>query len=284
MKKILVPTDFSNEANYAFDLACQIAQKAGSEVQLLHVIVYPSSGAFNTTGEVDMMESIQNDIYVKKLMDIAKDNLDNMVSATKDVEVGYTIQVGHPYQSISNEIANNNSDLLIMGTKGSDGMHEVFVGSNTEKVVRRAACPVLSVKQKSKLGDLKKIAFAVNSFQDIGPAITKLKSFQQFLDASLNIVWVNTPNNFNSDRVIRKGMKDFVQRYQIENYSFNIFNDVLEEDGIIHFAEEFEMDAIALFTHGRTGLSHLLSGSISEDVVNHASRPVWTFSLKHQSN
>ena len=56
--------------------------------------------------------------------------------------------------------------------------------------------------------------------------------------------------------------------------------DILEET--LNFAEDIDAELIALATHGRTGLMHLLSGSIAEDVVNHAKRPVWTFRLKHK--
>jgi nucleotide-binding universal stress UspA family protein len=67
-----------------------------------------------------------------------------------------------------------------------------------------------------------------------------------------------------------------VQKHGLENYTMEIYNESTEEDGIIYFAEDIDADMIALATHGRTGLKHLLSGSIAEDVVNHAQRPVWT--------
>jgi nucleotide-binding universal stress UspA family protein len=75
-------------------------------------------------------------------------------------------------------------------------------------------------------------------------------------------------------------MQEFVNRYQLDNYQFTIYNDDSEEKGIIHFSEEVNADVIAVATHGRTGLSHLLSGSIAEDIVNHANRPVLTINLK----
>lgn len=78
-----------------------------------------------------------------------------------------------------------------------------------------------------------------------------------------------------------KLIKEFVRFNELQNYTINIYNDKVEEDGIIYFAQDIEADLIALATHGRTGLLHLLSGSIAEDVVNHAKRPVWTFRLKH---
>lgn len=75
-------------------------------------------------------------------------------------------------------------------------------------------------------------------------------------------------------------MEEFVKEHQLENYSMEVFNSSSEEEGIIEFAEDSNADLIAMATHGRTGFLHLLSGSIAEDVVNHAKRPVWTMKVK----
>jgi nucleotide-binding universal stress UspA family protein len=64
------------------------------------------------------------------------------------------------------------------------------------------------------------------------------------------------------------------------NYSLNIYNDVTEEEGIVCFAEELNADMISMVTHRRTGIAHLIAGSIAEDVVNHSKRPVLTAGVK----
>jgi hypothetical protein len=100
-------------------------------------------------------------------------------------------------------------------------------------------------------------------------------------EAKLHLVRINTPSNFETTRKTLKLIHEFIDNNKIENYTINIYNDKLEEDGIIYFAQDIDADLIALATHGRTGILHLLSGSIAEDVVNHAKRPVWTFRIKH---
>jgi K+-sensing histidine kinase KdpD len=167
-----------------------------------------------------------------------------------------------------------------MGTKGASGLQEFLVGSNTEKVVRQATCPVLSVRNVPPDFDMKEIVFASNFENDQLPAISQLKKIQELFGANIHMVYINVPNNFSNSRTIRMRMKEFVQKYQLTHYNFSIYDDNSEEEGIIHFAEEINADVIAVATHGRTGLSHLLSGSIAEDIVNHANRPVLTFNLK----
>jgi nucleotide-binding universal stress UspA family protein len=62
----------------------------------------------------------------------------------------------------------------------------------------------------------------------------------------------------------------------IKDYTLNVVNDTYEESGIIEFTHMIKADMIALGTHGRTGISHTLSGSVAEDVANHVDCPVWT--------
>jgi nucleotide-binding universal stress UspA family protein len=72
-------------------------------------------------------------------------------------------------------------------------------------------------------------------------------------------------------------MQNFANKLNLKDYTLNVFNDRTEEEGILHFASSVNADLIAMATHGRTGFAHVLVGSIAEDVVNHATRPVLTF-------
>jgi hypothetical protein len=68
----------------------------------------------------------------------------------------------------------------------------------------------------------------------------------------------------------------------LKDYTINIFNHTDEETGIMEFAKSIKGDLIAMGTHGRKGISHLLNGSLAEDVVNHYRGLVWTYSLKNE--
>jgi hypothetical protein len=75
-------------------------------------------------------------------------------------------------------------------------------------------------------------------------------------------------------------MEEFAKHFKLSNYTINLRNDAYETDGIISFASEVKADMIAMATHGRRGLLHLLTGSVAEDVVNHVDCLIWTCSLK----
>jgi nucleotide-binding universal stress UspA family protein len=101
-------------------------------------------------------------------------------------------------------------------------------------------------------------------------------------DSTIHMVRINTPGNFQRDAVVKKYMADFAKKLQLKNFTINVFNDISEEEGIVYFAESISADMIAMATHGRTGFAHVLAGSIAEDVVSHAKRPVLTFVTKHR--
>ena len=71
----------------------------------------------------------------------------------------------------------------------------------------------------------------------------------------------------------------FIKEFNYPNYSLHIYNDVNVENGVLNFANHVNADLIGMSTHGRKGLAHFFNGSISEDLVNHAVRPVVTFKI-----
>lgn len=288
MKRIIVPTDFSEQAGYAMDLACQIAHKTNSELVALHVLDH--TGLFDFSSGSSAYPLMGNPAGLEldqKFLDLLYSNAEEKcaqflkIYEKEDLKITKKIKIGSAFHYITEEIENKKTNLVIMGSKGSGGFEEVLIGSNTEKVVRHSRCPVLTVKSKTNIEDIEDIVFATNFKKEDSHVTEELKKLQVIFNAKLHLLRVNTPNNFETTRRIMALANEFIKENDISNYSINIYSDNVEEDGIIYFSQDIDADMIALATHGRSGLLHLLSGSIAEDVVNHAKRPVWTFRLKH---
>lgn len=289
MKRIIVPTDFSEQASYAFDLACQIAEASNAEVIALHVLDYTGLFDFSTgNGAYPLMGIPASIAYDEKFMESlqnqAEEKLYAFVEKYKDrkIAIEKKVKLGSAFHFITEEINREKTDLVVVGSKGVGGLEETLIGSNTEKVVRHSNAPVLTVKAPSDLKAINDIVFASDFSDEEAHVAEDLKKLQEVFSAKLHLVRINTPNNFETTRKTLHMIDEFIKQNDLKNYTVNVYNDKVEEDGIIYFAEDIEADLIALATHGRTGLLHLLSGSIAEEVVNHAKRPVWTFRLKHR--
>ncbi|MDN5203179.1 universal stress protein [Fulvivirgaceae bacterium BMA10] len=281
MKKILVPTDFSEEAGYALDLAYQIAKKINAEILLLNVIEQPGGETFSASGEV-VHNDMASNVYVIELMKRVKKDINELAQKPEydGIDIKTEIQIGNPFNGITRVIVNHDVDLVVMGTRGVSGLDELLIGSNTEKVVRLAHCPVITVKHEVDFDDIKNIVFASSFEGKLEKVIAKLKDLQSTTGSTLHLVKINTPSNFDADRLNKGLINDFAVKYDLKDYTINVYSDITEEDGILNFAEDIGANVIALATHGRTGFRHLLSGSIAEDIVNHTKRPVWTFTMK----
>jgi len=280
MKKILVPTDFSDQSKIALDFAAELAKKAKAVIKLIHVFEYPVATTYAAmdVGGVDILQGED----LREKMAENKARLDSLVEevGAPGILIEKDIKVGNPFVNISSELKQEDVDMVVMGTRGTSGIEEVFIGSNTEKVVRHAKCPVISLKERISVDDIKSIVFASN-FKDEEPnLVDHLKKLQTLFNADIHFVRVNTPSNFEPDSNSKKRIKIWLKDKGFERDTFSIHNDVTEEDGIIHFAEEIGSDMIAMGTHSRSFLGRLLGGSLAEDVVNHARRPIWTYHIR----
>jgi nucleotide-binding universal stress UspA family protein len=190
--------------------------------------------------------------------------------------------MGPPFHGMRTIITEQKVDLVVMGTAGQSKIEEMIIGSNTEKVVRHSNCPVLTVHKKPIRSEFKNIVYATSMSKDEEVFSRIVRKTQQLYDATVHLVRINTPGNFQRDTIVKKYMQDFAKKLQLKNFTINVFNDLTEEEGIIYFAESINADLIAMATHGRTGFAHVLAGSIAEDVVTHSKRPVLTFVTKQR--
>ena len=280
MNKILVPYDFSKVSRHALGFACEIAEKSNAAIILLNVIEHPTQDFFSKMGvkSLDPMEQL----YVKKMVEQveAKLNAVGTEAQFSDDKIFYKIQLGNAFNTIIDQIVDERVDLVVMGTEGTDGSNELFAGSNAERVVRKATCPVITVQNKCEIEPIEKIVFASDFENTDNTFVSQLKTLQATLGAQLKVVKINTPASFTSTRHDMKQMREFVNKNDIQNYTIEIYNQKNEVDGIMFYAEDVEADMIALGTHQRRGVGHFLSGSIAEDVTNHSPIPVWTAHLR----
>lgn len=276
MKKILVPTDFSECAEHAVEVAASLARKMDARLYILHVMdipVYDRNDSFQSYS--DTAEGIFWMKLVKKRFKelFAKPFL-------KQVNAIEVLQFDGVYETITEQAAEHGIDLIVMGSHGDTGAHEVFIGSNTEKVVRLAECPVLTVKKRNESFDVKQVVFASNFFGEAKENFERLFSFIRAFDAHVHLVKVITPDQFESTAYTEKLMQEFIDEWKLKNYTTHIFNERTVHAGILEASKRVGADLIAMETHGRSGFARFVYGSQTESIVNHSEIPVLSMKIK----
>jgi len=274
MKKILVPTDFSALSEYALEFAIELAQKFNAEITLVTSLHYD----FN----IEIREAaLVTSTLLKKVEESVNHSMQQLVNKYSDskVLINHYISDKSLVAQLNNKIHDENYDLVVMGTKGSSGIDEFFIGSNTEKVVRKASCPVISVSGKTTLANIKKLMISLD-LEDIRESfLLKIADLQKNFDLMLDFVWVKTPHNIENEVEISKEISLTLKDKGITNFSFHIVRAVIPAEGILTYVNEAKIDMIAMATHARKGIAHWLTGSVTEDTVNHAKIPVWSFKM-----
>jgi nucleotide-binding universal stress UspA family protein len=274
MKRILVPTDFSAHANNALQVAAQIAKKTKAEIFLIHMLEIPTQINDAIAGAAGVPEVM---LFIKKINETLLKSKEK--NSLKGVKVTESIKFGRTFEGILSFSKKNEIDLIVMGSHGVSGIEEVLIGSNTEKIVRLSDVPVLVIKKKTTEFTPANFVFASDFSKEIKKPFKKMVEFASIFDAKINLVMICTPNSFKTTAVAEQIISNFISGFKLKNYSTHIYNDLNIEKGISNFSNSIDADLIGLCTHGRTGLAHFFTGSISEDLVNHAVKPVITFKV-----
>ena len=273
MKKIIVLTDFSDQSFNALKAAADLAKKHSLELLVVHMLEL--NQAFITSPEGIYIE--QTVFMVKLAEKNLKEFLDKpFLDGIKVTPIIKHYKVFSELDAIAEE---HKADLIVMGSNGTSGLEEFLVGSNAEKVVRNASIPVIVIKGEQDRFNVERFVFACDFMDDSLRAFQKAKEFSKLFNATMELVYVNTPNdNFLSNRDAYQRINKFLTKANA-GQQVEIYNDYSVEQGILNYGKSILADAIAIPTHGRKGLSHFFNGSIGEDVVNHASIPVITFKI-----
>ncbi len=273
MKSILVPTDFSQQSEYALKVAATLAKKHKAEIIVLHMLELSQTLVSGAEGFYP-----EQTVFLIKL---AEKRLTEFMDKPylKGIDVVPIVKHFKVFSEVNEVAKKHNVDLVVMGSHGADGFKELFVGSNAEKVVRNSDVPVLVIKDDIANFKVHSFVFGCDFKDESLLAFRKAKDFADLLGAKLDLVYINTPgDDFMATADAYDRISEFLQKAG-EGQEVEIYNDYSIERGILNYSERVSADLIGMPTHGRKGLSHFLVGSIGEDIANHSKIPVVTFKM-----
>lgn len=273
MKNILVPIDFSEQSEHAFNFATQLCLRTGSKLTLLHAV--DTAHFFNSLYmDPQLAGQLLKDMETK-----SEERLAGFKEIIKPLGIKTDIVAKRaPVPDAIAEIAQaQDADLIVMGTKGASGLKELLVGSNTERVLRLTKIPVIAIPKKVQLEDIKRIVIPLHYDMVTERFMSELMLLQKIFGASLEFLWVKTQHDLCDDEFIQANFEHYLRRRFNESHPLHLERDIMPESAILRFVSEIDGNMIAMATSQKKGLEHLFLGSTTEDIVNHSSTPVWGF-------
>lgn len=284
MRRILVPTDFSEPAGNALELATRLAKQRGAEIHLLHAVDVPSTwqdAQFSTAVLATKPPKAQEALYpeARERIGAARQRLEDltMALAKRGVKATYTLALNAAWKEVVTAASSMKPDLVVMGTHGAGALKEAFLGSHAQRVIRNAAVPVLTLRNKSAMRFDRIALIADPAEKGIEKALDKLMALLDGPKTRFHLLWVNTPNRFQDTATSMHQMEQLAKRIK-GAATVNLVDHYTPAEGGIDFALREGMDLIALVTHGRTGVRAFLNPSVAETIANIS--PIPTLTLK----
>ncbi|ULQ53156.1 universal stress protein [Flavihumibacter fluvii] len=273
--KILIPTDFTVQAEYAYLMVKKLEEKTPTDIHFLHVMAVPDTVFLDAAGDVQTCGEIDAG-YVRKQKEIAERKLAELKSMY-GAKVTTHLVLGKITDAILDFSASNHFDLIVMGTKGAWGIQEKLSGSETQMIARKSTIPVLSLMCDRSDLQIKNILL-VHQFND--PVKEDLELLQKLIagfEPTVHLLQITSGAVDTESVVIRYNMRQFAEMNNIKNYECHILHDKDVENGVIHFNQMNNMDIICIGTHGKAGIFHK---SATEKLINHLFKPIISFHLK----
>jgi nucleotide-binding universal stress UspA family protein len=297
IRKILFPTDFSDTSSAALGHALMLADRFHAALIMLH-----AAGARENPQNLNFPDV---NPAADELETLLEEELSRIIGAAPShkLHIEHVVhQNDHPVQEICAYAGKNDIELIMMGTHGRAGLSHWLAGSVAEEVVRRASCPVMTVRVlKSNVeaapyfNILVPVDFSPYSQKALRYGLTLARLFEANLQVLHVLEQTIHPAHYGlgEDLLIRSNpdvprrSEEELQRLVAQFNSKNVkFQTHLREgrgySEIVRFVQEQESDLVVMGTHGLTGLEHFLLGGTTEKVMRHAECPVLVVKLQER--
>ena len=274
--KILIPTDFSVQAEFAYLMVKKLEEKIPVEIHFLHILNVPDTVTMDTEGNIQTCGDIDFK-YVISQKEIAERNLANLKILYGN-QINTHLMLGKITDAIFKFSETNHFDLIVMGTKYAWGLQEKISGSETQIIARKSKVPLLSLMCDRSDLQIQHILLVHNfnhpSKEDLSLMHKLIKAF----DTKFHLLQISSGKTAAEKTVVETNMKKFAELNNLINYESHVINDNDVENGVIHFNQMNNMDIVCIGTHGKGGIFHQ---SGTEKLINHLFKPIISFHLNN---
>ena len=293
-EKVLVPLDGSALAELALSYAGELAGRLGSEVTLLNVTESEEAQDYN-----------QQQIYIQQMVDATKYDAEKYLEKQGGgaIKVVPVILVGRAAEEIMDYASKENIDLIIMATHGRSGISRWALGSVADKVVRASKQPVALIRAKDARSGIRegsmlnKLLVPLDGSKESETVIPYIEELASKLKTDITLLQVlaqayhaqavgvggegvaQIPYTEKEMEPIKVNTESYLQKISRLLRSKGIATKIelrvgTEAEEIINFADELNMDMVAMSTHGRSGISRWTFGSVADKVLHGGNTPV----------
>lgn len=262
--KILVPTDFSDNANKALEFAKNLAAKNPASITLLYAFYAVYDFAAQAT---EIIAQIEHE---------AKQDLKKLVAAGKEagLEMNYRILQGSVASAVTSLAYQEEYDLIVMGTQGASGIKKALIGSNTGHVIKESKVPVLAVPADASLERMDQIAVALELNKEDERYFKHIFKLTKGLDLRYTFIHVELEESFEK-KIEFKGLEVYLkERYPSLDLNFQLVQAAGLEEGIATFLQINPATILTMISKSKNFYEYLFNKSHSLQMAYHTHVPL----------
>jgi nucleotide-binding universal stress UspA family protein len=268
-KSIIVPTDFSDHALKAVQYAAMIAAETGSRIVLFHAVSLHLSASIeepplNFPGDFEKVEQEQL-IHLKH----------QLQKRYPRVEIDSCSKTGFPVEGINEIAAEKNAWMIIMGTRGANGLKELLVGSNTSSLIQHTEVPVLAIPDECEYNGIKKIVFATNMQKDDIRCLKKIIEYFGHASPVITLLHVEEGKLRDPEAALQSWFHTEV--LPVVNYT-HLQAECINETDIVKSLDEYlrhnKTDLLVTATRKRNLIERIFDRSITRKLIFHTHIPL----------
>ncbi len=270
MKSILVPVDFSKDSINALEYAMQIANKVKASITVIHV------RKDKNYDQPFIIEGSEKE-YGKTVDDFCNDLIKKYSGKYKGGgSINYVIKLGKIYKAISDQAIKDKAFLIIMGTHGVSGFEEFWLGSNSYRVVCKAPCPVITVRQGFHKKEIKKIVLPIDAFRETRKKVPFTADLASELGAEVHVISVRTTQRVD----IKKRLGNYVNQTAdyLKKRNIKVITDELYGSDIADITASYAVhegaQLISIMSNHRGTPVNMHISTTAQQMVNHSAIPV----------
>lgn len=272
ISRIVVPVDFSGHSSNALRQAIILAKAFSAQIDLLHIITPIYLSANSALVPV-------GDVFYDRLLKEAKNSLEkiaNDIRAKEKIVIHVKTSLGSVADTILSYTKKIKANLIVMGTHGTSGVKEFFVGSNAFRVVNHASCPVFTVQKRTTKKGYKTIVIPIRAELNSRDKVNLVATLAKTFGSKIIVAGYTGGNNKAEKEKVKHYVSQvvaFLKNEGIEHESAFLTNPNFTQ-AILEHAKTHKADLVSIMTKHDFSLAQIINGTYAQQFVNHSRIPV----------
>ncbi|TVR79744.1 MAG: universal stress protein [Chitinophagaceae bacterium] len=276
MKKILVPTDFSEFSANALNFAVHIAKKTNSLLEIVN-IHFRDDPAIKDETRPKLKEFLAN---ATQACDVELVDIEERKAVSGEISCKLTIRQGFIVDEIISYSNQESVDLIVMGTRGAGVMKKYILGTNSADVIKKANCPVLTIPGRARFNQMNKIIFPVELKENVGKKVLYTKKLFNQIGGEVRLLHIKNEDSAKTDEKV-KALRNNLSEVGLENCDIHVV-DMIENvsKSIEKYSADHKPDLLVLAPSHHNLFERLFGKSVTLRLAFHLNIPMLSLSGK----